>query len=63
MTICEESLRVLREHLPNLWADYGVSRLSLFGSIAHDTATEESDVDILAEFEVPIGLRFIDLIE
>jgi len=34
----------------------GVRRLSLFGSVARDQATQESDVDLLVEFDRPVGL-------
>ncbi len=34
----------------------GVKSLSLFGSLARDEATDDSDVDLLVEFDRPIGL-------
>ncbi len=34
----------------------GVKSLSLFGSLARDEATSRSDVDLLVEFDRPIGL-------
>lgn len=36
--------------------DMGVKSLMLFGSVARDEATPESDVDILVEFNRPMGL-------
>ena len=50
-------------HLRSLKADYGVSRLAIFGSVARDTASEDSDVDLIAEFTGPIGLRFVEFAE
>lgn len=35
---------------------FGVSRLSLFGSFARGDEGAESDVDVLVEFERPVGL-------
>lgn len=35
---------------------FGVSSLSLFGSAVRDEATDHSDVDLLVEFEEPVGL-------
>jgi hypothetical protein len=35
---------------------FGVARLSLFGSFARDEGREDSDVDLLVEFNRPIGL-------
>lgn len=41
---------------------YGVTSLFLFGSVARDEATPRSDVDLLVEFEHPVGLiEFIGL--
>ncbi|MBX3006355.1 MAG: nucleotidyltransferase family protein [Anaerolineales bacterium] len=41
---------------------YGVSRLAVFGSFARGEETPTSDIDILVEFERPIGLfRFVQL--
>lgn len=34
----------------------GVKSLSLFGSLARDEAADHSDVDLLVEFDRPIGL-------
>ncbi len=34
----------------------GVKSLALFGSVARDESTSESDVDLLVEFEHPVGL-------
>ena len=38
-----------------LLESYGVSSLSLFGSVARGEAGEDSDVDLLVEFSRPIG--------
>jgi predicted nucleotidyltransferase len=35
---------------------FGVSSLSLFGSVARNQARQNSDIDILVDFEKPIGL-------
>ncbi len=34
----------------------GVRSLSLFGSVARDEAAEGSDVDLLVDFDRPVGL-------
>jgi predicted nucleotidyltransferase len=51
----DEVLRVLAASRASL-AQFGVRRLSLFGSVARDEATQESDVDLLVEFDRPVGL-------
>jgi len=43
-------LAKLREHEPELKAA-GITRLSLFGSVARGDASSESDVDLMAEFD------------
>jgi len=52
-----EALRKLAQHMEELRA-MGVTSLELFGSVARDEATAESDVDLLIELdpEKPIGL-------
>jgi predicted nucleotidyltransferase len=52
----DEVIRVLREHRGELREQFGVKSLALFGSVARDEATGTSDVDLLVEFERPIGL-------
>lgn len=54
---------VLRNKYPYLVSEYGVKRIGLFGSYAKDIPTEESDIDLVVEFERPIGFRFMELTE
>jgi predicted nucleotidyltransferase len=35
---------------------FGIHSLSVFGSVARDQANPDSDVDILVDFERPVGL-------
>ena len=48
--------RILREHMPELERDYGVASLGLFGSYVRGEQQEGSDLDVLVEFDRPIGL-------
>ncbi len=43
-------LSKLREHMEEL-RKFGVKRIGLFGSYARDEQNEESDVDLVVEFE------------
>ncbi len=52
----DEVLQILRENQDVLNERFGVRSLALFGSVARDEATADSDVDLLAEFERPVGL-------
>jgi len=46
---------------PLLMARYPIETLALFGSVARGEATEQSDVDILVEFNGNIGWQFLTL--
>ncbi len=52
----DDVIRMLVEHRDELQQQFGVKSLALFGSVARDEATETSDVDVLVEFDRPIGL-------
>lgn len=52
----DEILQTLSKHRDELRRDYGVRSLALFGSAARNKTGSQSDVDILVEFDKPIGL-------
>lgn len=47
----DQILRLLSAHRQELAQRFGVKQLSLFGSAARDQLREDSDVDVLVEFE------------
>ncbi len=49
----DELLQTLREHKPVLQERFGVRSLSLFGSFARDEGRDDSDVDVLVEYDGP----------
>ena len=51
-----EALIILRAEQEHLRRDFGVKSLALFGSVARDEAKDSSDIDLLVEFDRPIGL-------
>ena len=53
----------LREKYPYLTSEYGVKRIGLFGSFAQGTADETSDIDVIVEFQRPMGFKFIEFVE
>jgi predicted nucleotidyltransferase len=59
----EEIADILRKAYPYLASEYRVKRVGMFGSYAKGLSTEASDIDIVVEFERPIGFRFIELTE
>ncbi|MBU4266148.1 MAG: nucleotidyltransferase family protein [Candidatus Altiarchaeota archaeon] len=56
-------IEILRKVLPHLGSSYGVKKMALFGSFAKGVQREDSDIDILVEFEKPIGFKFMDFAE
>ena len=46
----------LREMKPSLRGRYGVTEIGVFGSYVREEQDEDSDIDIVVEFEDPIGL-------
>jgi len=52
----DEVLVVLRTVLPELRQSWPIRSLALFGSVARGEAGPVSDLDILVEFEAPVGL-------
>jgi len=48
-------IRILKEKNTELRTQYGVKSLSLFGSVAREEATSVSDVDLIVEFNRPVG--------
>ena len=54
---------LLRENYPRFCADYGVKKIGLFGSYAKGSPDETSDIDVIVEFDRPIGFKFIEFAE
>lgn len=46
---------------PILLREFQVKRIGLFGSFSNETHSEESDIDLLVEFERPIGWKYLTL--
>jgi len=61
MRSLEAIKKKLQDHKHILYEKYGLSSLAIFGSFSRNQQTEHSDIDILVEFNKPIGIGFIDL--
>ena len=46
---------------PELTSKFFVNSIGLFGSVVRDDFSEASDIDIIVDFNKPIGVEFIDL--
>ena len=51
----DEVIRTLQANRSELAITYGVRNLALFGSLARDEATDQSDIDLLVEFDRAVG--------
>ena len=59
----DEIIKKIKGQYSYLSQQYGIRRIGIFGSVAMDTAGQDSDIDIVVEFDRPIGLKFIEFIE
>jgi uncharacterized protein len=51
----------LTSHKGELFQRYHIKNMAIFGSYARNEQKKTSDVDILVEFNSPVGVEFIDL--
>ena len=56
-----EVFKKLKEIKPYLSREYSVKEIGIFGSFSDDTFGDDSDIDLLVEFEKPIGWKFFSL--
>ena len=59
----KQVIEALRNDLPYFVSEYGVKKIGLFGSYAKGVPSEGSDIDILVEFDRPLGLKFMEFAE
>ncbi len=53
--------QILQELKPELARKFHVQFIGLFGSVVRDDFSPSSDIDIIVDFDRPIGIEFIDL--
>ncbi len=61
MKTLEEIKTTLTKHKEKLRQNFKVKKIGIFGSYARGEQKETSDVDVLVEFEEPVGFAFIHL--
>lgn len=59
----DKIIHLLQREQAYLASEFGVSKIGLFGSYAKGQPDENSDIDLLVEFDRPIGFRFFDLVD
>lgn len=52
---------ILKSLKPELEQKFHVKSIGIFGSAVRNDFTPESDIDIIVDFNQPIGISFIDL--
>lgn len=63
MKTLKEIKKILIQHKKELADRYKVKEIGIFGSYVRGEGKDKSDLDILVEFNGPIGLKFIELAE
>ena len=57
-------LEILKAMKPDLEARFNVKTIGIFGSVLRGEPNSKSDIDVLVEFQPPIGLfKFLELEE
>jgi len=59
----ESITNILKANKLDLLARYHLKSIGIFGSFNRDDFNDDSDIDILIDYEQPIGIEFIDLAE
>jgi predicted nucleotidyltransferase len=55
-------IQQIKQHYTHLSNEFKIDKIGVFGSVAKQTDTENSDIDIIVEFKEPIGFKFIELV-
>jgi len=63
MKSLQEIKSTLSNHKQHLFSEYPIKSMAIFGSYARKEQKDESDLDLIVEFNGNIGIRFIDLAE
>ena len=63
MSYLDEVIRKIKSQYPYLSSEFGIKRIGVFGSVARKADRDQSDIDLVVEFERPIGLKFMGLAE
>lgn len=57
------TIEMLKSNILTIVNDYPIKRITLFGSRATGTDHEDSDVDLIMEFSIPISLLTLSMIK
>jgi len=57
----KQIVKLLQLNKQMLFGQYPLTELGVFGSAVRDDFTEKSDIDIIIDYDKPMGVEFIDL--
>lgn len=63
MALRDDTIKKIRGQYDYLSSEFGVKRIGLFCSVSTGTETAKSDIDLFVEFNRPVGLRFVNLVD
>ncbi len=63
MSYLDEVIEIIKSQYPYLSSEFGIKRIGTFGSVAKQADRDQGDIDLVVEFERPIGLKFVSLAE
>ena len=63
MSYFYEVIDKLKLQYPYLASEFGIKKIGVFGSVAKQMDKDESDIDLVVEFDRTIGFNFIRLAE
>ena len=63
MTSKQHITKALKDNKVDLSTRYHLTSIGIFGSFTRDDFFEDSDIDILIDYNRPIGIEFIELAE
>lgn len=58
-----EIVKKIKKLFPYLSKKYSVKKIGIFGSYSRNQQNKNSDIDLIVEFNEPIGLEFIEFSE
>jgi len=59
----EHITKVLKDNKLDLCTRYHLTSIGIFGSFTREDFQDDSDIDMLIDYDQPIGIEFIDLAE
>jgi uncharacterized protein len=59
----EHITKALKDNKLDLSTRYHLTSIGIFGSFTREDFRDDSDIDILIDYDQPIGIEFIDLAE